>query len=309
MIEQIFEYRSVEKRKLIWSLSITVVVMLIELMGGMIVNSLALVSDAGHMFTHAFAIGISLAAIYIACNPPCHHRTFGLFRAEILAAFINGLFLVFVVGLIIYESVLRIIHPQEVLGFHMLIVALIGLFANLASILILRDSHHNVNINIRGVFLHMIADAISSVGIIIAAVIISFTGWNIIDPIVSLGISAIIIFWAIGILKDSTRVLLEIAPEGLDTHMVTDDLSRNFVEIKGLYNVHLWTITPDMLVFSAHANLKPVANQNESIRKINKYLAEKYKVIESTIQVISDEEAEVCNVLPDQILEAKINCS
>ena len=141
----------------------------------------------------------------------------------------------------------------------------------------------------------MIADAVSSVGIIIAAIIISFTGWNILDPIVSIGISAIIIFWAIGILKDSTRVLLEIAPEGLNTHIIMDDLSKNFIEIEGLYNVHLWTITPDMLVFSAHAKLKPVANQNESIRKINKYLAEKYKFIESTIQVVS-EEAEVCNI-------------
>ncbi|MCK5300865.1 MAG: cation transporter, partial [Thermoplasmatales archaeon] len=183
--EHLFEYRNVEKKKLSLSLLITTIVMFVEIIGFFTTNSIALLSDAGHMFTHSFAIAISLIAIIIAKKPPCHHRTFGLYRAEILAAFINGIFLLLVVILIIWEAIQRLIHPEEVLGFQMLFIALIGLFVNIISIGILHGSHKE-NMNIRGVFYHMIADAISSVGIIFAAIIILFTGWNLIDPLVSL---------------------------------------------------------------------------------------------------------------------------
>lgn len=294
--EHLFEYRSVEKKKLMLSLSITSVVMIIELIGGFLTNSIALLSDAGHMFTHSFAIGIGLIAIIIARKPPCHHKTFGLYRAEILAAFINGLFLLLVVGVIIYEAVLRIIHPKEVLGLYMLMIALVGLTVNITSIFILRGSY-KTDLNVRSVFYHMIGDAASSVGVIIAAVVIFYTRWNIIDPIVSLGISAVIIYWAWGILKESTRVLLEMAPTGLNIDIINDDLKTNFPEIKELYNVHLWTITPEMLVFSAHIKLgtphKLPTNQDKLISRINKHLSEKYKIIESTIQIASEDENEV----------------
>ena len=161
-----------------------------------------MISDAAHMFTHAFAIGISLIAIIIARKAPCHHKTFGLYRTEILAAFINGLFLLLVAGVIIYDAVLRIINPKEVLGLYMLIIALIGLSANIATIFILHGGH-KTDLNVRSIFYHMIADAVSSVGIVIAAFIIFYTGWNIVDPLISLGISAIIIYWAFGIVNYS----------------------------------------------------------------------------------------------------------
>jgi cobalt-zinc-cadmium efflux system protein len=295
--ERIFEYRSVEKKKLILSLSITAVVMVIELIGGFFTRSIALISDAGHMFTHCFALGIGLAAITIAQKPPCHHRTFGLYRAEIVAALINGLFLFLIVVVIIYEAVHRIIHPEQVLTLHMLFIALIGLAVNVLSILILRGSHKK-DLNIRGVFYHMVADAASSVGIVIAAIIINVTGWNIIDPLVSIGISAIILLWAWGVVRESTIILLEMAPTGLNIEMISNDLKTHFSEIKALYNAHLWTITPDMLVFSAHMRLddthKLSIDQNRLIAHINKYLSTKYNIIESTIQIVSGDEAPVC---------------
>ena len=139
--DRLFGYRNTEKKKLVWSLSITSVVMVMELVGGFFTGSIALMSDAGHMFTHAFAIGISLIAILIARKPLCHHRTFGLFRAEILAAFVNGLFLLLVAGVIVYEAVLRILQPEEILGREMLIIASIGLVTNVVSIAILHGSH------------------------------------------------------------------------------------------------------------------------------------------------------------------------
>jgi cobalt-zinc-cadmium efflux system protein len=121
--QHLFQFRSVEKRKLLVSLFITSTVMVLEIIGGLITNSIALLSDAGHMFTHSFAIGISLLAILIARKPPCHHKTFGLFRAEVLAAFINGLFLLPIVGIMVYEAILRFINPEEVFGFYMFIIA------------------------------------------------------------------------------------------------------------------------------------------------------------------------------------------
>jgi cobalt-zinc-cadmium efflux system protein len=294
--EHLFEYRNVEKKKLSLSLIITTIVMFVEIIGFFTTNSIALLSDAGHMFTHSFAIAISLIAIIIAKKPPCHHRTFGLYRAEILAAFINGIFLLLVVILIIWEAIQRLIRPEEVLGYQMLYIALIGLFVNIISIGILHGSHKE-NMNIRGVFYHMIADAISSVGIIFAAIIILFTGWNLIDPLVSLLISGLILYWAWGILKESSRVLLETAPKGLDCNIVKNDLKKNFSEIKNLNNMHLWTIIPEMIVFSAHISLKEGQDDIDNERlvtKINKYLALKYNIIESTIQISSDEDLLTC---------------
>lgn len=283
--EKLFEYRSTEKKQLQLSLIITSVVLIVELIGGLLSGSIALISDAGHMFTHSFAIGISLVAIFIARKPLCHHRTFGLFRAEILAAFVNGLFLLIVAGLIVFEAVERILYPKAIFGGQMLFIAVIGLLTNLASIWILHGSHKK-DVNIRSVFLHMIADAASSVGIIIAAIIILLTGWTILDPLVSIGISTLILIWAYGILKESTVILLEMAPSGLNVHIISKDLKQTFPDIVSMDSVHLWSITSDMLVFSAHATVRSeVENQNEFIDKIGNYLTYKYHIIESTIQI------------------------
>ncbi|MFX0104620.1 MAG: cation diffusion facilitator family transporter [Candidatus Hodarchaeota archaeon] len=296
--DHLFQFRSVEKKKLILSLLITVTVMLLEVIGGFITNSIALISDAGHMFTHAFAISISLLAIFIARKPPCHHKTFGLYRAEVLAAFINGLFLISIVGIIIYEAILRFLNPQDIIGLYMLVVAFIGLTVNITSILILQGSQ-NTSLNVRSVFYHMIADAASSIGIVIAAFIIMSTGFVILDPIVSIGISIVILYWAGGILKDSVRILLEMAPKGINIDTITEDLTANFPEISKLYDAHLWTIIPDMLIYSAHAKLNNDmigGNQEELIVKINDFLARNYNIIESTIQIMPKDAVEACNI-------------
>jgi cobalt-zinc-cadmium efflux system protein len=254
------------------------------------------------MFTHAFAITISLVAIIIAARPPCHHRTFGLYRAEILAAFINGLFLLAVGGLIIYEAIERIINPEDILALDMLLIALVGLVVNVVSIFILHGSHKR-NINIKGVFYHMIADAASSVGIVVAAIIIYYTKWNIIDPLVSIGISLVIVFWAWGILKESAKILLEMAPTGLNVDMIIRDLKKQFPEIKQLEHAHLWTITADMLVFSAHILLDDTQQsaeaQNRLISKINSYLAQRYHIIESTVQILCEGDSATCPLIPE----------
>ncbi len=295
---QLFEYRSVEKKRLILSLTITLIVMIVEIIGGLITYSIALISDAGHMFTHAFAIGISLLAIYIAKKPPCHHKTFGLYRSEILAAFINGLFLLPIIGFILYEAIMRFLNPIEVAGFYMFFVALVGLAVNISSILILSKGK-NKSLNVKSVFFHMIADAASSIGIVTVAFIINYTNWYILDPLVSIGISIIILYWAIGILKESTRILLEVAPKGMNVHIISTNLKNNFSEISELFNMHLWTITPDMLVFSAYIVLKNEKKEGgdvDLISEINEFLHKEYNIIESTIQVVSNDYLKSCNI-------------
>ncbi len=296
--DHLFQFRSVESKRLVLSLAITLTVMVVEIIGGFITNSIALLSDAGHMFTHAFAIGISLLANFIARKPPCHHRTFGLYRAEVLAAFINGLFLLPIVGIIVFEAIVRFLNPQDVIGFYMLIVAFVGLAVNITSIFILQDSR-DTSLNVKSVFYHMIADAASSIGIVIAAFIIMSTGLVILDPIVSLGISIVIIYWAYGILKDSTRILLEMAPKGMNIDTITEDLKTKFPEINEIDDVHLWTIIPDMLIYSAHIKLNIeliTINQEDFILKINEYLIKNYKIIESTIQIYPEDAVEACNL-------------
>jgi cobalt-zinc-cadmium efflux system protein len=272
--------------------------MIIEIIGGVITNSIALISDAGHMFTHAFAISISLFAILIARKPPCHHKTFGLYRAEVLAAFINGLFLIPIVGFIVYEAILRFLYPQEIFGFYMLIVAFIGLGVNITSILILQGSQ-NSSLNVKSVFYHMIADAASSIGIVIAAFIIMSTGLVILDPIVSIGISLVILYWSWGILKESVRVLLEMAPKGINIDTIAEELKKSFPEIIDLYDAHLWTIIPDMLIYSAHIHLNNdnvKSKREDLIANINEFLSENYNIIESTIQIMSEHQVNACKI-------------
>ena len=293
----LFEFRSVEKKRLIISLTITLLVMVLEIIGGFLTFSIALISDSGHMFTHAFAISLSLIAIVIAKKPACNHKTFGLYRAEVLAAFINGLFLLPIVGFIVYEAILRFLNPQEIISTYMFVVALIGLGVNISSIIILQGSQ-STNIGIKSVFYHMIADAASSIGIVIVAIIITFTGWNFLDPLVSIGISAVILYWAYGILRDSTRILLEMTPSSLNIDEISQDLKSNFNKISEILHVHLWTITPDMLVFSAHIKLKACENPNEQetlIINISEFLSKKYNILESTIQTICSDSLLACN--------------
>ena len=296
--EHLFEYRNVQQKKLFLSLVITIIALILELIGGYLTNSVALLSDAGHMFTHVFALVIGLTAMIIARKPPCHHRTFGLYRAEILAAFVNGLFLIVVVGFILYESIFRILYPIEILGVEMLLIAFIGLTVNILSIMILRGEQKE-NLNIRSVFYHMFADVISSIGVVFAALIIMYTGWTFIDPFVSIGISIVILFWAWGVLKESTRILLETAPKGLDIDMISQDLKNKFSELRELHNVHIWSITPEMLVFSAHVKINQdnkQFKQEDIISKINNYLLKKYNIIECTIQICTEKGSDVCNI-------------
>ncbi|MFC1582885.1 cation diffusion facilitator family transporter [Planctomycetota bacterium] len=285
-------YKHMAKKRLILSMVITGIVMIVEIVGGILSNSMALLSDAGHMFTHMFALGISLAAIYIASRDPRNHRTFGLYRVEILAALFNSLFLFGVTVLIVWESIERLMHAQEVAAMQMLLVAIVGLVVNIVSIMLLYRSAGD-DINIKAAFIHVIADAASSVGVVAGALVIHFNpGWSLVDPILAIGIALIIVVWAFGLFKDSVNVLLETAPKGMDVDTLHDELKGEIPEICEIYDMHIWVITTNMYMFSAHIALerKYIQQVNEIRDKINTWLKVKHDIDHTTVEFDIEEE-------------------
>ena len=281
-------YKSHTLNRLGWSLGITVVVMAVEFIGGWLSGSIALVSDAVHMLTHVIALGISVFGILIARRLACHHRTFGLLRAEVVAAFVNGLFLLAATVWIVVESIDRILHPQPILTVQMLAVAILGLIVNIVSIFLLEGSRKG-DMNVHSIFLHMVSDAASSVAIVIAAIVIRFTNWIWLDPAVSIGIALLIVFWAGGLLRDSLRVLLEMAPKGHDIKTVTEAMKKQFPQIIDTENEHLWTITPSVIVFTAHlvVDTQQIKNNqiNDWLIEVEQWLKKTFGISESTLQI------------------------
>ncbi len=209
----------------------------------------------------------------------------GYFRAEILAALFNSIFLFAVTAYILYEGIERLLNPQPVLGFEMFLVALAGLAANGFSILILRNSMRN-DLNVRGAFLHMFADAASSVAIIFGAIIVAYSGWYFIDPLLGIGISVLIFVWAYGLLRDSINVLMETAPKGMNIDLVTAQIKENIPEVVAINDIHIWEITSGMYSLTAHveANITD-ENIEDIIARINKLLADKFAIEHTTLQI------------------------
>ncbi|MFC1585562.1 cation diffusion facilitator family transporter [Fibrobacterota bacterium] len=282
------DYKSLDRKKLIWSMAITASVMVLEIAGGIISNSIALLSDAGHMFTHFFALLISYIAIRLAAQEPCHHRTFGLFRAEVLASLLNGIFLLGVTGLIVYESMVRLLNPEPVASREMFVVAFIGLVVNIITILILQGSKRSDR-NIKAAFMHMAADAFSSIGVVAGAVIIHLTGFVQVDALLGLFISLLILFWAWGLIKDSVRVLLEIAPKGMETDKIKKVLMNNDKRILEITDMHVVEITSGMYNLSASLTVSTDSLEvtREIIKSANHTLAEVFNIRHSTFEPVA----------------------
>ncbi len=274
-----------ENKKLLKiSFVITFVVMFVEIIGGVYANSLALISDAIHMFTHSFALGLSLFAIVLAARDRDDRKTFGYFRAEILAAFINGLTIALSVLWIVYEAVIRFINPEEILTTATLIVALVGLVVNLLTGYILHKGDMD-NINMKSAFFHMLADAFSSVAIIIGAVVIQYTNLYIIDTILALLVAVIIAKWAYGLLKDSVHILLEGSP--IDTALLSEGIRESSKNVVDIHDIHCWEITNNYYHLSAHV---AVANLDESsyaqtLEDISNLLRERFGIGHVTLQL------------------------
>jgi cobalt-zinc-cadmium efflux system protein len=289
---------STNQRRLLVALSITGLMTIVELAGGLISNSLALIGDAGHMFTDTLALGLSLFALNLTKRPASQTKTYGYYRAEILAALVNGAILVAVSGYIFYEAYHRFVEPPEVRGGLMLIVAAIGLAANVVGISILRSAGSR-NLNVKGAFLHMWSDTLSSIGVIAAGAIIFVTGRTIADPIISIIIGLLILRGAGGLVWESVNILLEAVPKHLDMSRINDSV-RKIKGVKDIHDVHLWAITSGMYAMSCHLLIEDqmVSNCTQIVEEVNKTLSQEFGISHSTVQLECEEceNSPVCHI-------------
>jgi len=241
---------SSNQRKLFIALLITAIVMIAEIIGGLLANSLALLSDAGHMLTDILALGLSLAAMRFAQKPPTPSKTFGFHRLEILTAFFNGMLLFFISFYIFYEAYNRLLHPEEIKGLFMLVVASIGLLANGIGIILLRKSAHT-SLNVKSAFFHIVGDTISSGGVIVGGLLILYTGWYLIDPLIGIFIGILILRGAYALIMESIDIFLEATPKDINVEEMLDEL-RKIKGVKDVHHLHLWTITSGINAMSAH---------------------------------------------------------
>lgn len=259
--------------------------MLIEFIGGFLSNSLALISDAGHMLTHLFALGMSYFAIILALRPVSKTHTYGFFRAEVLAAFINAIVLVVISGYLVYEAVVKIVHPEVIKVQEMFFVALFGLLINGVSIFLLAKVSSN-DLNIRSAILHELGDTFSSVAVVIGAISIIYTKNYIIDPILSLFICLLIVIWAVKLFVESSHILLESTPKHLDIDEMVKELKAEIPGIYDINHVHAWTITTSMFALTAHVVVEDcqVSKANEILVKINQLLWKRFNIEHTNIQ-------------------------
>jgi cobalt-zinc-cadmium efflux system protein len=276
------------QRNLLIVLSITAVVMIAEIVGGLLANSLALLSDAGHMLTDILALGLSIVALRFAQRPPTASKTFGFYRLEILAAFFNGMLLFFISFYIFYEAYDRLAHPEEIKGLVMLVVAAIGILANGAGIVILKKSALR-NLNVRSAFFHIVGDTISSGGVIVGGLLILFTGWYLVDSLIGVFIGMLILRGAYSLLRESIDIFLEATPKDVNVEKMLDDL-RKIEGVKEIHHLHLWTITSGIYAMSAHVLIEDllVSRSAQILQEIESLLQGKYDMEHTTIQFESE---------------------
>ena len=275
------------EKRLLWAMILTGSFMVVEIIGGLVSDSLALLSDAFHMLTDLSSLILAWFAIKISKKPSDHKRSYGYHRMEVLAAFINGLSLLVVVGYILFEAFHRIFEPHEVQGNIMLIVSVFGLLVNLVCLKILHHPHEE-NLNIKGAVIHVIGDLLSSVAAIVAAIVILWSGWMPIDPILSILVSLMVLRSAWVLVKKAGHILLEGAPEKFVVEQLTEFLKSNFEEILGVHHVHIWSLTSNKPVVTMHLSVRKETNQDELLLKAKKALEKEFGIAHSTLQIESE---------------------
>jgi cobalt-zinc-cadmium efflux system protein len=282
------------------ALVITSAVLLVEVAGGLLSHSLALLADAGHMLTDVAALGLGLFAFWLSGRPASSGRTFGWRRFEIFAAFLNGVALWLIAAVIGYQAFLRLQSPRPVKGGLMLAVAAFGLAANIVvGAILYRDREHSLNI--RGAFLHVVADALGSVGVLAAAVLIAVTRSYIWDPIISAAVCVLILWSSARLIRDSFRIFMEGAPSHLDTGAIRETLAA-LDGVLDVHDLHVWTITSGFVSMSAHLRVRAGMEAKDVLRRAHEAISSRFKVVHSTFQIEPEEDASCatgsCDAIP-----------
>ncbi|MFE7064554.1 cation diffusion facilitator family transporter [Sutcliffiella sp. NPDC057660] len=288
---------SKNKKALKLSFIIIATYMIVEVIGGILTNSLALLSDAGHMLSDAVALGLSYLALTFGEKQATLSKTFGYKRFEILAAFINGVTLIGISVYIFWEAYKRIQSPPEVFSGGMLIISVIGLLVNIIAAYILMSGDKDENLNVRSAFLHVLGDLLGSVGAITAALLIMFFGWNLADPIASVIVAVLIIISGYRVTKDSFHILMEGAPSNINVKEIKESL----LQIKGVrdvHDLHVWSITSEFPALSCHIVIDRDVNQQDILKTAQTLLHRNYHLEHTTIQIDLNEEnceGDLCN--------------
>ncbi len=269
-----------------WAIIITGIFAIVEALTGWMANSLTLMGDAGHMVADTLSLGIAATAAWIATRPPSKSKTYGFGRIEVLAAFVSGIMLLGIAVAIVVEAIEHLQTPEVVHGQMVIIVGVLGLLANLFVVWILSASEQNLNI--KAAILHVISDILGSVAAIIAGIVVYFSGWMPIDPILSLFISILILRSTFKLLRTTFHILMEGTPEHLDVSDVEQALIQ-IPQVKSIHDLHIWTLSSDKPLLTAHVLIEDSGNWNTIYQAIKKLLREKYKITHITIQPETNE--------------------
>ena len=278
-------HRIHNRKSLTMALWITASIMVLEFAGGIMTNSLALLSDSGHMLSDCITLALSLAALWLATRPPSANKTYGYYRFEILAALFNGVTLFIIAGVIGWEAIQRFFAPPEVQGNMMMAIAGIGLIANLTSAwILLRKGNVKENLNLKSAYLHVLGDALGSLGAIIAGLLISLFSFHIADPLISIVVALIILKNAWGVVTHSVHILMEGTPVTIDREKVEQKLKQ----IPGVINVHdlhIWTITSGLDSLSCHLLVDQDTDQQEILKTAIDVIEQHFAIQHTTIQI------------------------
>lgn len=293
MEEHVHPYRvgrAVSQRLLLAAFSLTLAMFFVELFGGVLSNSLSLIGDSGHMLMDSLALIVGVLAIRMAQRPANAHKSYGYYRLEILAALANGVLLVIVSLYVFYEAYYRFTAPVVVRAPLMLVIAVVGLIVNLVSLYLLREVKDQ-NLNVKGAFTHVFSDAISSIGVIVAAVVIFFTQAFIVDALMGILIGGIILRSAFGLLSESSAILLESTPKGIEVEAVKREMGK-VKGVKNVHDLHIWAISSGINAMSGHIVIddQRVSKSKEVLEKIAEMLQKNFGITHTTIQI----ECKVC---------------
>jgi len=278
--------RSDQQKNLLIVLLMTGTYMVIEVVGGLLTGSLALLADAGHMLTDVAALGLSAFAMWMAARPSTPEKSYGYHRAEILAAVTNAVALLLLAVWILYEAYRRAFEPPHVLGVPMLLIGLVGLAVNVASMKLLADESAS-SLNIRSAYLEVLSDAISSFGVILGGGIIWMTGWVLIDPLLSAGISIFIVWRTWGLLSQAVHVLME----GVPTHLNAKEVGQAMAGVpgvKGIHDLHIWSITSGLDALSAHVVVPIGEDRDEVLGRLQSLLRDRFGIDHVTLQIVEE---------------------
>lgn len=257
--------------------------MLVEVTGGFIAHSLALIADAGHMLADSASLMLALFALRVGRQPADQLYSYGRQRYEVLAAFVNGLVLLALSLWIVIEAVQRLLHPQPVQGWIMLVVAGLGLLANIGAFLVLRDGEDNLNM--RSAVLHVLGDLLANAAAMVAAGVILLSGWMPVDPLLSILVSLLILRGGWRVIRESSHILLEGTPPGFDAAAVSADLVAQVPGVSGVHHLHAWSLTDSKPMLTLHAEIADGADQDGTLAAIQQRLRERFGVAHATVQI------------------------